>query len=148
MLILQQFEKAAFTKIMPPWTFEELELARPYAFKPVTKDILEARFMDWGGSVRYCLSPAAKFGKKRLTDAFQRVNVDNLFMLLQSVGSTPVQTFHSATEIVLCQSKQVPHANEHVFVPLGLVSRGGNTMLILWSIDCAMPVKQLMSVSS
>ena len=76
---------------MPPWTLGELQLARPYAEDPVSVDALEERYSFWGGSVRYCLSPAAEFGEVRLAAAIRRVNVDNLFTLLDRVDSTPVR---------------------------------------------------------
>ncbi len=116
MLSLQQFEKIAPTKIMPPWTLEELELARPYASIPVTKDALEARFLEWGGSVRYCLASATDFGRKRLAEAIQRVNVNRLGILLDTVGSTPVCYFPPPIEDAMRPSKRVPHAKECVFV--------------------------------
>ena len=79
-----------FKKIMPPWTLEELELARPFASTAITREELEQRHRDWGGSVRYCLSPTSESSKNQLATALQRVNVDSLFRLLEQADSTPV----------------------------------------------------------
>ena len=88
LLPLQQFEKTAFAKIMPPWTLEDLEMAWPYAPVPVPSETLEEGFMAWGGNVRYCLSPAAVLGRVRLAAAVQQLIVEGLFRVLDRCRHT------------------------------------------------------------
>ena len=106
LLSLQTFEKTAFRKIMPPWSPEELELARPYASVPVSRDTVEGRYMAWGGNVRYCLSPAAEFGKDRLAAALGVVHADSFSRLLGRVDLTPVCQILSLSKKDCNMSKQ------------------------------------------
>ena len=94
---LQVFIKqGAIPKIMPPWTLDELEAARPHARKKVSSDVLNERYMKWGGSVRYCLSSTAARGNILLAQAIF-LNVNTLFRLLEIVDSNPVRTnLHAA----------------------------------------------------
>ena len=78
---------------MPPWALDELEALRAYMATNVTEAMLADRFHKWGGSVRYCLSPAAKFGDVRLSQAIGHVDVNNLIKLVQLPDTNPVHAW-------------------------------------------------------
>lgn len=86
--------KNAFTKIMPPWTLDELEALRFHASPEVSPAELAKRYRRWGGNVRYCLSASAWLGDDRLTESINRVDVDTLVKLLRAVEMFGVRRQH------------------------------------------------------
>lgn len=94
---LQRFDKIACKKIMPPWTLEELEAARPEVLPEITSNELANRFQIWGGNMRNCLSEVSQMDDirngARLKQLIQLADLDMVISSLTSAQSLPMRWF-------------------------------------------------------
>ena len=83
--IWHQFSKTSCTlRYMPVWSKEELSTCRSKLYKSVTEEVMESRYLKWGGIARYVLKYALDPDQQALLNV--ALDISNIDSVVESLG--------------------------------------------------------------